>query len=99
MIDTLIAYLIILAPTIFSIAAGLIVNYFQKKGINKAVAAVDEARAKFAEFKNSNDIKELISQNKLLIKALLDAKKAEILAVEELTHIHQLHPEWFDKED
>ena len=98
MFETIIAYLIILAPTIFSILAGLLVDYFRKKNIDKASAAIDEARAKFNEFTNSNDVKELVSQIKFLTKALLDAKKAEILAVEELTHIHQLHPEWFNKD-
>ena len=99
MFETIMLYVIALAPTVFSIGAGLLVDYFRKRSIDKAVAAVEEARTKFAEFKDSNDVKELVSQIKFLTKALLDAKKAEILAVEELTHIHQLHPEWFDKED
>lgn len=98
MLETILAYIIILAPTIVSILAGLLVDYFRKRGIDKAVAVVEQAQTKFNEFTNSNDVKELIAQNKVLISELAAAKKAETLAVEELTRIHQLHPEWLNKE-
>lgn len=100
MFETILIYVIALAPTLFSIVAGLLVDYFRKKGIDKAIVAVEEARTKFNEFSNSNDIKELVAQNKYLISALTEAKKAETLAVEQLTKIHRAHPEWFEvKED
>lgn len=98
MLETILAYIIILAPTVVSILAGLLVDYFRKRGIDKAVAVVEQAQTKFNEFTNSNDVKELIAQNKVLINELTAAKKAETLAVEELTRIHQLHPEWLNKE-
>ena len=44
MIETLLAYLIILMPSIVSIIGGLLVDYFRKRGIDKAVQAVELAQ-------------------------------------------------------
>lgn len=99
MIETLIAYLIILMPSIVSILGGLLVDYFRKRGIDKAVQAVELAQNQFNEFTNSNDVKQLIAQNQVLIKALEDAKKAETLAYEEIKRIHELHPEWLTEKE
>lgn len=97
--EIIITYLIAFAPFLFSLVSGLIVDACRKHGMKKAIEAVEVAQTKFNEFTNSNDVKELITQNKVLINALCDAKKAETLAVEELTKIHKAHPEWFETKE
>ena len=96
MFETILAYVIIFLPTLVSVIAGALVDYFRKRGIDKAVKVVELAQNQFNEFTNSNDVKELIAQNQILIEALKDAKKAETLAYEEITRIHKLHPEWLE---
>lgn len=94
MLETIAAYIIIFLPSLVSIGAGLLVDYLRKKGIDRAVQAVQFAQDQFNEFTNSNDVKELIAQNQTLISKLNEAKKVETLLVEEITRIHKLHPEW-----
>lgn len=96
MIDTILAYIIIFLPSIASVIGGLLVDYFRKKGIDRAVKAVQFAQDQFNEFTNSNDVKTLIEQNANLLRELEKAKKAETLAYEEITRIHKLHPEWLE---
>lgn len=99
MMDAIIAYLIILLPTIVSVLGGLIVDYLRKRNMDKAAAAIQVAEDKFNEFTESNEIKQLVGQNATLIKHLDELSKANILLTEEITRIHKLHPEWFTDDD
>lgn len=100
MIETLIAYLIILLPSIITIIGGVatVVCSINKIRRNSAEtqAIVAEAKTTVEQIQSGKTLEQILST---LTTENSDLKKSLILCTEEIKRIHQLHPEWLEKED
>ena len=97
MIETLLAYLIILLPSIVTLIGGvatvvLAVNKIRKNSA-ETQAAVAEAKETVKEIKSSETLEKMFSTMSAENASL---KKALTLCTEEITRIHKLHPEWLE---
>lgn len=99
-IETFLAYLIMILPALITILGGIATCAITINKIRKSSAEANkvaaEAKEVMNEVKGSKEIKELrnlikeeMAEKKALVKALT-------LAAEELRHIHEAHPEWLE---
>lgn len=97
MIETLLAYIIILLPSIITIVGGIatVISCINKIRKNSAEtqAVVAEARSAVETIKSEKTLEEIVAP---VVNENASLKKALILATEELTRIHKLHPEWLE---
>ena len=103
MIETVVAYVIIIAPSLIS-ALGTIVSFITAiRKLNKSGDEVtiikNQAVEAFNDIKNSNEFKELRSLCKKVISENALLKEKLIENTEALTRIRNNHPELFAKED
>ena len=100
MIETLLAYIIILLPSVITIIGGLAtvvcsINKIRKNSA-ETQAVVAEAKSTVEEIKSNESLKEMMAN---IYAENTELKKALTLCTEEIKRIHQLHPEWLEKED
>jgi hypothetical protein len=100
MIETLLAYIIILLPSVITIIGGLAtvvcsINKIRKNSA-ETQAVVAEAKATVEEIKSNESLKEMMATTHAENTEL---KKALVLCTEEIKRVHKLHPEWLEKED
>lgn len=97
MIETLLAYLIILLPSIITIIGGVATVVCSINKMRKSSAETDaviaEAKASVEEFRKSPELRSLLEQT---LKENISLKKALTACQEEITKIHKLHPEDFE---
>ena len=100
MIDTLLAYIIILMPSIITIIGGVatVVCCVNKIRRNSAEtqAIIADAKAAVTEIKSSESLRQLMST---VYAENTELKKTLTLCAEEIKRVHKLHPEWLEKED
>ena len=99
MIETILAYLIILMPSILTIVGGIATVVISINKIRKSSAetsaVIAEAKASVDEFKNSPELRKLLES---AISENVTLKKALTACYEEITRIHKLHPEWLEED-
>lgn len=100
MIETLLAYIIILLPSIITIIGGIAtvicsINKIRKNSA-ETQAVVAEAKATVEQIKSSESLKEMMAN---IYAENTELKKALTLCTEEIKRVHKLHPEWLEKED
>lgn len=100
MIETLLAYIIILLPSIITIIGGIAtvvcsINKIRKNSA-ETQAVVAEAKSTVEEIKSNESLKEMMAT---MYAENTELKKALTLCTEEIKRIHKLHPEWLEKED
>jgi cell shape-determining protein MreC len=97
MFETLLAYLIILAPSVITLIGALatVVCFINKIRKNSAEtqATIAEAKATVEKIKASEDLKQMMAT---LYNENISLKKSLTLCTEEITRIHKLHPEWLE---
>lgn len=97
MIETLLAYIIILLPSVITIIGGVAtvacsINKMRKSSA-ETNAVIAEAKASVDEFRQSPELRTLLEQT---LKENVALKKALTTCQEEITKIHKLHPEDFE---
>lgn len=100
MIETLLAYIIILLPSVITIIGGLAtvvcsINKIRKNSA-ETQAVVAEAKSTVEEIKSNESLKEMMAT---MYAENTELKKALTLCTEEIKRVHKLHPEWLEKED
>lgn len=100
MIETLLAYIIILLPSIITIIGGIAtvvcsINKIRKNSA-ETQAVVAEAKSTVEEIKSNESLKEMMAT---MYAENGELKKALTLCTEEIKRVHKLHPEWLEKED
>lgn len=100
MIETLLAYIIILLPSVITIFGGiatvvLSINKMRKSSA-ETQAVIAEAKASVDEFKASPQLMEMLDR---VTSENTSLKKALTLCMEEIKRIHQLHPEWLEEDE
>lgn len=100
MIETLLAYIIILLPSVITIIGGLAtvvcsINKIRKNSA-ETQAVVAEAKSTVEEIKSNESLKEMMAT---ISTENTELKKALTLCTEEIKRVHKLHPEWLEKED
>ena len=100
MIETLLAYIIILLPSVITIIGGLAtvvcsINKIRKNSA-ETQAVVAEAKSTVEEIKSNESLKEMMAN---MYAENTELKKALTLCTEEIKRVHKLHPEWLEKED
>lgn len=100
MIETLLAYIIILLPSVITIIGGLAtvvcsINKIRKNSA-ETQAVVAEAKSTVEKIKSSEDLAMMMGT---IANENVSLKKALTLATEEITRIHKLHPEWLEDGD
>lgn len=100
MIETLLAYIIILLPSVITIIGGLAtvvcsINKIRKNSA-ETQAVVAEAKSTVEEIKSNESLKEMMAN---IYAENTELKKALTLCTEEIKRVHKLHPEWLEKED
>ena len=100
MIETLLAYIIILLPSIITIIGGIatVICSINKVRKNSAEtqAVVAEAKSTVEKIKSSEDLKTMMAT---IVNENASLKKTLTLCAEEITRIHKLHPEWLEDGD
>ena len=97
MFETIIAYLIIIAPSFVTLVGALVtvvcsINKLRKNSA-ETQAAVAEAKKTVEEIQSSPQLKEMLAT---IVSENVTLKKSLTLAYEEITRIHKLHPEWLE---
>lgn len=97
MIETLLAYIIILLPSVITIFGGIAtvvisINKMRKSSA-ETQAVIAEAKASVDEFKASPQLVEMLDK---VVSENTSLKKALTLCTEEIKRIHKLHPEWLE---
>lgn len=97
MFETILAYLIILAPSVVTLIGALVtivmsINKIRKNSAETA-AIVAESRAAVEQIKSEESIKSMLA---VVTKENSELKKSLTLCAEEIKRIHQLHPEWLE---
>lgn len=100
MIETLLAYIIILLPSVITIIGGLAtvvcsINKIRKNSA-ETQAVVAEAKSTVEQIKSNESLKEMMAT---MYAENTELKKALTLCTEEIKRVHKLHPEWLEKED
>lgn len=100
MIETLLAYIIILLPSVITIIGGIAtvvcsINKIRKNSA-ETQAVVAEAKNTVEQIKSSEDLKSMMAT---IVNENTSLKKALTLCSEEITRIHKLHPEWLEDGD
>lgn len=100
MIETLLAYIIILLPSIITIIGGIAtvvcsINKIRKNSA-ETQAVVAEAKSTVEQIKSNESLKEMMAT---MYAENTELKKALTLCTEEIKRVHKLHPEWLEKED
>ena len=100
MFEAILAYIIMLLPSIVGLLGGLATVVFTINKIRKnnaeTKAAIQEARDAVEKIKSSEDLKTMMGT---IASENTSLKKALTLATEEITRIHKLHPEWLEDGD
>ena len=100
MFEAILAYIIMLLPSIVGLLGGLATVVFTINKIRKnnaeTKAVVEEAKATVEKIKSSEDLKTMMGT---IASENVSLKKALTLATEEITRIHKLHPEWLEDGD
>ena len=98
MIETFMTCLILALPYLITILGGIatVISAINKIRKNSAEtkAVVAEAKETVKQIQSSPELREMLA---VIVKENATLKKALTLAVEELKHIHELHPEWIEK--
>lgn len=100
MIETLLAYIIILLPSVITIIGGIAtvvcsINKIRKNSA-ETQAVVAEAKSTVEQIKSNESLKEMMAT---MYAENTELKKALTLCTEEIKRVHKLHPEWLEKED
>lgn len=100
MIETLLAYIIILLPSLITIIGGLAtvvcsINKIRKNSA-ETQAVVAEAKSTVEQIQSSKELKSMLTT---IVNENTSLKKALTLCSEEITRIHKLHPEWLEDGD
>jgi hypothetical protein len=100
MFESILAYIIMLLPSIIGLVGGIatMVCYINKIRKNSAEtqAVVAEAKSTVEKIKSSEDLKSMMAS---IVNENTSLKKALTLCTEEITRIHKLHPEWLEDGD
>lgn len=97
MFETILAYIIMLLPSIIGLFGGIAtvvcsINKIRKNSA-ETQAVIAEAKASVEEFKASPKLMEILDR---VVSENTSLKKALTLCTEEIKRIHQLHPEWLE---
>lgn len=97
MIETLLAYIIILLPSVITIIGGIAtvvcsINKIRKNSA-ETQAVVAEAKSTVEQIKSSEDLKSMMAT---IVNENASLKKTLTICTEEITRIHKLHPEWLE---
>lgn len=100
MFESIIAYIIMLLPSIIGIFGGIAtmicsINKIRKNSA-ETNAVVAEAKSTVEKIKSSEDLKQMMAS---IVNENASLKKALTLCTEEITRIHKLHPEWLEDGD
>lgn len=98
MIETFLTCLVLALPYLTVILGGIVtvissINKIRKNSA-ETKAVIAEAKATVEQIQSSPELKEMLAS---IVKENIELKKALTLAMEELKHVHQLHPEWLEK--
>lgn len=100
MFESIIAYIILILPSIIGIIGGLATMTCSINKIRKSSAetktVVAEAKATVEQIKSSESLKEMMATTHA---ENIELKKALVLCTEEIKRVHKLHPEWLEKEE
>lgn len=103
MIETIIAYVILFAPSllsIFGIVLGVIKNVSNSKATTTAIAAIkDEALTTFNVIKDSKELADIYKLLKDVVSENIALKKQLTECTEALTCIRKNNPELFTKKE
>lgn len=99
MIETILAYIIIIMPSVITIFGGIAtvvacVNKIRKNSA-ETQAVIADAKQAVATIQSSPQLKEMLTT---IVKENVSLKKTLTLCHEELTRIHKLHPEWIEED-